>query len=98
MLVPKSLRKELMEKAHASHAGIGGTLRKARAALYWPQMTAEIQDFVSKCDTCLRHRSNPGRQPLQSHDVGARPWAKVAADLALMDDRFILVVSDYFRR
>ena len=59
-------------------------------------MTAEIQDFVSKCDTCLRHRSNPGREPLQSHDVGARPWAKVAADLALMDDRFILVVSDYF--
>ena len=96
VLVPKSLRRELMEKAHASHAGIGGTLRKARAALYWPRMTAEIQDFVSKCDTCLRHRSNPGREPLQSHDVGARPWAKVAADLALMDDRFILVVSDYF--
>ena len=94
MLVPKSLRRELMEKAHASHAGIGGTSRKARAALYWPRMTAEIQDFVSKCHTCLRHRSNPGREPLQSHDVGARPWAKVAADLALMDDRFILVVSD----
>ena len=96
VLVPTALRRELMERAHGSHAGIGGTLRKARAALYWPRMTTEIQDFVSKCDTCLRYRNKPGREPLQSHDVGTRPWAKVAVDLAEIDGRHILVTSDYF--
>ena len=96
VVVPKSLRKELMEKVHASHIGIGGCIRKAREALYWPRMSLELKDYISKCDICLRYRSNQSKEPLIAHDVGSRPWARVAVDLAELDGRTLLIVTDYF--
>ena len=53
LVVPASLRKELMEVTHATHIGIEGCICRARDTLYWPRMSAEIKDYVSKCDVCL---------------------------------------------
>ena len=39
IVVPAVLRKELMEKTHASHIGIEGCIRRARDTLYWSRMT-----------------------------------------------------------
>lgn len=44
-------------------------------------MTTELREYISKCDVCLSHRNDQGKQPMQSHEFVARPWAKVAADL-----------------
>ena len=85
-----------MERTHASHIAIGGCLRKARKTLYWPRMSTELRDMVSKCDVCLKFRKTPTKEPLLSHEVGSRPWSKLGADLAEQDGRQVLVVVDYF--
>ena len=71
VVVPASLQKELMEVTHATHIRIEGCIRRARDILYWPRMSAEIKDFVSKCDVCLSHRQAPGKEPLLQHDLVA---------------------------
>ena len=35
-------------------------------------------------------------EPLLQHEVIARPWAKVTADLCELDDRILLVITDYY--
>ena len=96
IVVPAVLRKELMEKTHASHIGIEGCIRQARDTLYWPRMTTEIKEYISKCDVCMTHRTGQGKEPMLQHEFVTRPWARVAADLCEFDNRVLLVVSDYY--
>ena len=93
LVVPAAVRTELMSVAHASHIGIEGCLRRMCECLYWPRMTTQVKDYISKC---LSHRSAPPREPLRQHDFVARPWSKIGADLCQIDGRTLLVVCDYF--
>ena len=45
IVAPVAMRKELMEKTHASNIGIEGCLRRARETLYWPRMTTELREY-----------------------------------------------------
>ena len=90
------MRKELMSVAHATHIGIEGCLRRVRECLFWPMMASDVKDYVSKCDVCLAHRTSQTKEPLLQHEVVARPWAKLAADLCELHGLTLLVVSDYF--
>ena len=96
LVVPAAVRTELMSVAHASHIGIEGCLRRMRKCLYWPRMTTQVKDYISKCEVCLSHRSAPPREPLRQHDFVARPWSNIGADVWQIDGRTLLVVCDYF--
>lgn len=50
---PLSVRKELLEKIHDGHLGMEKCKRRAGEVLFWPQMSQQIQDYVSKCEMCL---------------------------------------------
>ena len=92
IVVPVALRKELMEQTNATHIGIEGCISRARDTLYWPHMTTEIKEYISKCDICLTHRAGQGKEPIQHHEF----IAKVAAALCEVENRVLLVVSDYY--
>ena len=96
ILIPIALRRHFMALAHKSHIGIEGCLRRMRESLFWPRMSAEMKDYVARCDICLSNRDQQPKEPLMPHDVPMRPWEKVAADLAEMDGRILLVVVDYY--
>ena len=96
VVVPAALRTEMMAKCHATHIGIEGCIRRARKSMYWPRMSSELKEYISKCDVCLAHQSSPPKETLMQHEIIARPWAKVAADLCDSKGRTLLVVCDYF--
>ena len=96
LVVPPALRKELMAVVHSSRIGIEGCIRRARDTLYWPRMATELREYISKCDVCLAHRTGQAKEPLLQHEAVARPWSKVAADLCELDNRTLLVISDYY--
>jgi len=96
IIVPVSLRKEMMNLIHSTHIGIDACLRRARECLFWPRMNSELREFVGSCDVCLSYRPDLPKEPLLSHEVPSRPWAKIAADLCEFDGRQLLVVVDYF--
>ncbi len=96
LVLPAGLRKEMLALAHATHIGIEGCLRRAREIMFWPRMTSELKEYISKCDVGMRHRDAPSKEPLQPHDVEARPWAIVGADLCDLNGRTLLVSCDYF--
>ena len=96
LVVPTVMRKQLIEEIHSTHIGIEACVRRARDILYWPRMATELKEYIAKCDVCLAHRSGQGKEPLMQHELVARPWAKVCADLCDFDNRTLLVISDYY--
>ena len=71
LVVPACMRKELMAVAHSSHIGIEGCIRRCRDSLYWPRMSTELREYISKCDVCLAHRTAQTKEPILQHEVVA---------------------------
>ena len=43
VIIPVSMRTEIMEQLHSGHIGIQGTLRRARDLIYWPGISNDIK-------------------------------------------------------
>ena len=77
---------------HSSHIGIGGCVRFAHEILYWPRMSAEIRDFVSRCPICETYHSAQACKELQPHELPLRFWQKIAADLLVIGQQTFLIM------
>ena len=96
LIVPKTLRKEMLTRIHASHMGVESCLRKSRDTLFWPNMNSEIRDHVEKCSVCNEYSANQQKETLMTHDVPDRPWSKVAIDIFTFRQSDYLVTVDYY--
>ena len=63
-LIPSSLRPKIRERLHGAHSGIESCLRRARETVYWPNMTAEIKDYIAKCEVCATYQKEQRKEPL----------------------------------
>ena len=85
-----------MAATQKSHIGIEVCIRRTRESLYWPRMTVELKEYIQRCDVCLTHRNQQGKEPLAQHDFAARPWSEVTVDLCQLEGRTRPVISaDY---
>ena len=84
IIVPHSLRPEILQRIHAAHLGIEKCRAQARSAVFWPGINSAIDELVSKCSTCQQHQRSNQREPLIPQEVPERPWATVAADHFLL--------------
>ena len=95
-IIPQTLRQKIKQKLHDSHIGLQGCLCRARATVYWPDLNAEITDYIQKCDACMSLQSNQTKEPLICHEPTSRPWEKVATDIFTLDDENYLCTVDYY--
>ena len=58
IVIPRVLRKDMLVKLHEPHFGVEKTRNLAKDIMYWPEMSAHIEDYVSKCGICLENRSS----------------------------------------
>lgn len=96
LVIPKSLRKDMLNKLHVAHLGIQKTKSRTRNIFYWPRMTVDIDDFISKCSACLKYSRNVIKEPLIAHERPKIPFAKVGTDILTFGGRDYLVIVDYF--
>ena len=69
---------------------------RAREILYWPGMSTQEKEFVSKCSVCKTYPPKQCLEPLLPHELPNRPWAAVGIDLFAFEDRNYLLIADYF--
>ena len=72
IVVPTSVRKDIIATVHRSHQGIHGCIRRAKDAAYWPLMNQEITDYVNQCSVCNTYRPEQCKEPLMPHAVPDR--------------------------
>ena len=67
VIVPASLRPELLRKIHKAHQGADSSIRRARESTYWPGMPAGIRETCLSCGVCAQYLSERPREPMRSH-------------------------------
>ena len=55
IIVPASVRKDIIATVHRSHQGIQGCIRRAKDAVYWPLMNQQIRQTTSASAVCATH-------------------------------------------
>ena len=98
IIIPQSLRPEILQRIHAAHLGIEKCRARARSAVFWPGINGAIDELISQCNTCQQYQRSNQREPLIPQHVPERPWATVAADIFCYKGRDYLLVVDYFSK
>ena len=96
VVIPSSLRSAMIKQLHSTHLGMESCLRLARECFYWPGMTDDVREYVSRCSICNALRPEQCREPLQPSEAPQRSWEKVAMDLFDFDGRHYLIIVDYY--
>lgn len=98
IIVPESLRAEMLHKLHESHIGMTKTKLRARQILYWPGIDTDIENFISKCRTCEKYLPSNCKEPLIPHTPPDVPFEKVGCDILQVGAIDYLVLTDYFSK
>ena len=96
VIVPKATRPIIRQRLHRAHMGVNSTVRRAKECVYWPGISADIKDFISKCETCNEYKPEQAKEPLITHDLPERPWQKIGVDLFTLDSVDYLCCVDYY--
>ena len=97
IVIPQSLRTDILDHIHEGHQGIVKCLERARSSVWWPNIISEVKDKVASCYVCARFQTNRA-EPLIPGQFPERPWEKIGVDLFYFDNKNYLVVVDYFSR
>lgn len=98
IVIPHSMRHDILNRLHDGHQGITKCKERARMSVWWPGLEREIQDLVTKCPDCLQVRPTQRKEPLMTTQLPARPWQRIAADICEYKKQNYLIVIDYFSR
>lgn len=108
LLVPTSLRKDVIYSAHdiptADHGGIAKTAERIRRYFYWPGLMKDVKGYINNCNLCKTSKS-PNmilRPPMGETVKSERPFQRLYLDLFGPFPRTkkghigILIVLDHF--
>ena len=94
VVVPSSLRPQILKHLHAAHQGTSAMERRTRAIVFWPGMSKDIRKMREGCADCNRNApSQAATLPLPSSPPST-PLEAVFADFFDYDGRHYLVVGD----
>ena len=80
LVVPLTMRIEVLERLHDAHQGITKCRERATASVWWPGLSHQLEEVVKQCPICIKEWVNPA-EPVIPSELPDRPWQKVAADL-----------------
>jgi len=87
------------------HYSVEKTLQKIRQKYNWPNITVDVKEFISKCETCQLNKPGTQKPYLYSTpDIPHAPNEKVSIDImgsfeiTNKGNRYILVIQDYLTR
>ena len=92
IIIPKSMRTDLLNQLHGAHQGIEKTTALARDTVYWPEIDKHVKQTVEQCVVCQRYAPNNRKQPMVPHAVPQYAYQKVSMDFLSSNGTDYLVI------
>lgn len=99
VVVPFTLRKQLLQELHANHEGIVKMKTRARSYFWWPSLDGDIEKVVKTCEICIKQRPEPSKSFSNSWIRTNKPLQRVHADfLGPFMGKTVLVIIDSYSK
>ena len=105
---PRHQMKSILREAHdiptSGHQGQDSTFRKTSEIYFWPQMKADIVDYVKSCQICQKRDRKKGETALQPIKKFPKPFYQVGMDvmgplpMTMSGKRYIVIAVDHFTK
>ena len=97
LVIPTILRMDILQKLHQGHLGITKCRARAKESVWWPGLSRNVEEMISRCMTCAIHRQEK-KEPLMTSSFPTRPWERLGMDLFEHKGKLFLIVVDYYSR
>lgn len=98
LVIPESLRADVLAAIHTGHLGLNKSRERAKSSVWWPGLSSDLEHLIRCCEFCNTNRPSQRSEPLKTTQLPSRPWVRVGADLCELQGKNYLVVMDYFSR
>ena len=100
IVIPESLRREVLHLAHEGHQGIVKVKNRLRSKVWWPKIDKDAEKMCRSCHPCQVVGEFCPPEPMQRVEPPTGPWQDVAVDLLgpLPTGENLLVIVDYYSR
>ena len=72
LVIPVSMRLDVLDRIHEAHQGITKCRERAKASVWWPGLSKQLEELVNNCSTCIKERVNVAEPAIPS-DLPDRP-------------------------
>ena len=105
LIMPECYRNNILQGIHneLGHPGKDRTLSLLRERYFWPWMNASVDNWVTKCDRCLRRKTSTNIRAEMTSIVTTYPLELVSMDYLTLEpskggQSNILVITDHFTK
>lgn len=98
IVVPPSMQSHMLKIIHDTHLGIVKCKQRAREALYWPAMNAEIEENIKNCSKCATYGNKQQYENLKPTELHDYPFYEVGTDLFEFESKNYLILVDYYSK
>ena len=94
VVIPPSLRQEVLRTLHSAHQGVSTMEARAREIVFWPGYTNDIADTRNRCNDCIKNAPSQSQMPPAPPHIPSTPFESTVADFFDLDGQHYLVVAD----
>ena len=94
VLIPKALQAEVIQSLHAAHQGVSSMNERAKASVYWPGISSDIQKARDMCSSCNRIAPSQAKTPPMEPHIPTTPFEAIAADFFHYMGYYYFVAAD----
>ena len=99
VVVPQSVRRDILKEAHKGHPGMVRMKRIIRETYFWPGLDKDIENWVEYCTACQRSAKSMPKDKIQVSMIPTpdEPGAQWGIDITgpFFNDTYIVVMIDY---
>lgn len=100
IIIPKSLKKQVLLLSHEGHPGITSIKNRLRSKMWWPGLDKDVENFVKTGKGFQLVQIYPTPAYMKRRVMPSWPWKNIAIDFKgpLPSGDYIFVVVDYYNR
>merc|ERR1711997_933912 len=96
IVIPPSLRKEVLSHLHGAHQGVSQMTARAQASVFWPGITSDIARTRDNCGTCDTIAPSQPSLEAAPPTIPAYPFEQICSDYFDLAGTHYLVTVDGF--
>ena len=96
IVIPRSLRQNVLATLHSAHQGVTSMTARAESAVFWPGITSDINDQRTRCHECNRNAPSQPSAPPTEPILPSYPFQCICADYFKYQGKQYLVIVDRY--